>query len=101
MPSSSRITDEWSGICCCHTDPTCVSMGGWIITGAPKNFSANQKQGYITSTTVGYCGHTGEVVTGAEKVFSNNKNEARIGDKVTGCNIGELITGYKYHEIGS
>ena len=97
MPANSRLTDEWVGICCCHDDPPCPSMGGWIISGSPNAQSGNINQAIHVDTTVGYCGHTGEIVVGAPKSYTNNRAEARIGDQVTGCNIGEVILGNPTH----
>ena len=100
MPASSRLTDMWVGICCCHSDPTCESMGGWIITGSADTISGGLPQARLTDTTVGYCGHTGLIVTGAPTTFSNGLPAARIGETVTGCNIGTVITGNPSHNIG-
>ena len=101
MPSSSRLTDMWVGICCCHEDPTCVPMGGWIITGSANTLSGSLLQGRLIDETIGFCGHPGIIVTGAPSTFSNGISEARIGEFVTGCNIGTVITGMPTHEIGS
>ena len=100
MPETSRLLDEWTGICCCHDDPTCVSTGGWIITGSPNVFSGSWDQGRLSDTTIGYCGHTGIVVTGSSNTFENGLSDARIGDEVTGCNIGQVISGNPTHIVG-
>ena len=100
MPSSARLTDEWTGICCCHKDPPCIGMGGWIITGSPDTLSGGLSQARLTDTTVGYCGHTGIVVTGAPSTLANGLPEARLGDEVVGCNIGNVITGNPSHIVG-
>ena len=39
MPASSRLSDIWTGICCCHVLPTCIPMTGTIITGSPNAVS--------------------------------------------------------------
>jgi uncharacterized Zn-binding protein involved in type VI secretion len=75
-------------------------MGGWIITGSPNALSGGLPQARLTDTTVGYCGHTGIIVTGASKAFCNGLSHARIGDQVTGCNIGQVITGNPTHIVG-
>ena len=101
MPASSRfIVDIWAGICCCHSDPTCIGMAGPIITGSFNNVSGNFDQSRLTDMTIGYCGHPGTIVTGSSKVVSNNLNKSRIGDSVVGCNIGNLVTGLSVHEVG-
>jgi len=100
MPSQSRLTDLWSGICCCHSHPTCVSMQGTIITASVDGFSASLGQARLIDITQGFCGHVGKIVTGSQSAFMNNLSKARIGDQVTGCNIGKLITGNDKHEVG-
>ncbi len=101
MAESSRLTDEWFGICCCHEDPKCIDMGGWIIESCLGTDSVGLGQARITNMTVGYCGHTGQVVTGASAAMCGSLGMARIGETVTGCNIGQVITGAPNHIIGS
>ncbi len=100
MPSQSRLTDLWTGKCCCHHDPDCEEMSGNIITASPNGLSANLGQARLTDVTIGFCGHTGKIVTGSSSAFMNNLSKARIGDNVTGCNIGIVITGNNTHEVG-
>jgi len=101
MPASSRFfVDIWAGVCCCHTDPTCIGMAGPIITGSPNNISGSFAQARLTDMTIGYCGHPGTIVTGSSSVLSNSLGKARIGDSVTGCNIGSVVTGLSTHEVG-
>jgi len=102
MPSSSRfITDIWAGICCCHHNPVCVSMAGPIISGSFNDKSGNFAQSRLTDMTIGYCGHPGIIVTGAPSDRCNSLNKARIGELVTGCNIGTIVTGLSTHIIGN
>jgi uncharacterized Zn-binding protein involved in type VI secretion len=100
MPAQSRLTDMWSGICCCHSDPTCIPMTGMIITGSPNHFSGGLAVARLTDMTIGACGHTGIIVTSSSKSFTNGLGKARIGDQVTGCNIGVIITGSPNHITG-
>jgi hypothetical protein len=76
-------------------------MAGPIITGSPNNKSANFDQGRLTDMTIGYCGHPGTIVTGAPYDLCNSLGKARIGEIVTGCNIGNVVTGFSRHEVGS
>ena len=99
MASSSRLTDMWVGICCCHSDPTCISMGGYIITGSPNVISSSQAQGRLLETTIGFCGHSGMVVTSSPNVNANTRGKIKIGESVVGCNIGIVITGNPTHNI--
>jgi hypothetical protein len=102
MPASSRfITDIWAGICCCHSDPTCIGMAGPIMRGSPNDISGNSNQSRLTDITIGYCGHPGIIVSGASRSLCNNLPKGRIGDTVVGCNIGTLVSGLTIHEIGS
>lgn len=99
MSAASRLTDLWSGICCCHNNPTCIPMGGKIITASIDIESSGLAQARLTDITQGWCGHTGTIVTGSPNVFTNGLNNARVGDQVTGCNIGNIITGNSSHII--
>ena len=100
MSRASRVNDLWTGICCCHSMPTCISMTGYIIKGSPDSKSNGLSNARITDITIGTCGHTGIIVTGSSTCLSNNLGKARIGSNVTGCNIGVVITGSPDHEIG-
>jgi hypothetical protein len=100
MPASSRFGDMWTGICCCHTSPTCIPMVGIIVTGSVDAVSSNQGQGRMTDMTIGYCGHPGVIISSSVSHKTNSLGTARIGDLVTGCNIGVLITGNPSHIVG-
>lgn len=100
MPLSSRIGDQWSGICCCHSSPTCVSMGGIIVTGSP-NANSGVSQSRLTDTTIGWCGHPGIIVSASVTSLTNGLGKARIGEVVTGCNIGIIIGGNPTHDVGT
>jgi len=101
MPDTSRMLDEWNGQCCCHVDPTCISMGGYIIEGSDDCLADSQKQGRLTDMTIGYCSHTGTIVSSSDTVSSNSLGKARVGDEITGCNIGNIITGLSTMQTGS
>ena len=99
MPFSSRLTDIWIGICCCHDDPTCIPMSGRVLTGASKNKSGTLSQAILTSKTQGWCGHIGQIVTASLSVKSGSLGKARIGDIVTGCNKGVMLQGLSQHNV--
>ena len=99
MPASARLTDLWTGICCCHKDPTCIQMSGPIITASPNDNSGGLAQARLTDITMGWCGHTGIIVTASPNCKTNGLGKARIGDQVTGCNIGVIITGHPTHNV--
>ncbi len=100
MPSSARIGDPWIGICCCHSDPTCVSMGGMIVSGSPNALSGGLNQSRLTDTTIGWCGHPGMIVTSSVTSKTNALGKARMGDGITGCNIGIIVGGNPTHDVG-
>jgi uncharacterized Zn-binding protein involved in type VI secretion len=93
MADTSRMLDEWCGQCCCHSDPTCIAMTGYIIEGLTTVITGGQDQALLLHETIGHCGHTGRIVTSSSTVSGGGKGKARIGDEVTGCNIGNIITG--------
>jgi len=99
MPSASRLTDIWTGICCCHPPIPCIGMSGPIITSSPDTISGNLGQGRLSDLTMGYCGHIGTIVTGSPNCLANSLGKARIGDTVTGCNIGTIVTGNPTHNV--
>jgi hypothetical protein len=93
MPAASRLTDLWVGICCCHVDPPCIPMSGFIITGSSDAYTNSLRQARVTDLTIGFCGDTGHIITGSPNDYTNNLYRARIGDIVVGCNIGVVVTG--------
>lgn len=99
MPASSRLTDIWAGICCCHPPAPCIAMSGPVISCSPNDYSANQGQARLSDMTIGWCGHPGTIVSSAPGCFANNLGKARIGDSVVGCNIGNLVTGWSTHLV--
>lgn len=93
MPKVARLTDLWQGICCCHPPIPCIPMSGPIITASPNHESSNLRVARLNDTTIGWCGHTGTIVTASTTSITNNRGKARVTDAVTGCNIGNIITG--------
>jgi len=100
MSAQSRLTDLWSGICCCHSDPTCIPMTGYIITASGNHKSGGLGIARLTDLTIGSCGHTGIIVTASSRSFTNGLGKARVGDTITGCNIGTIVTGNSKHQTG-
>lgn len=100
MSSQSRLTDLWTGRCCCHNDPDCRDMTGPIITASENGISGGLAQARLVDITIGSCGHTGRIVTCSSTAILNSRGKARIGDLVTGCNIGVIVTGNGVHEVG-
>ncbi|MCK5158582.1 MAG: hypothetical protein KAR08_05470 [Candidatus Heimdallarchaeota archaeon] len=99
MPAAARLTGMWTGICCCHSDPTCISMGGTIITGSPDTISGGLAQAGVTGMTIGWCGHTGTIVTGSPDCFANSLGKGIFGSVIAGCNQGIIVTGNPTHSV--
>jgi hypothetical protein len=97
---TARLTDLWVGVCCCHSDPTCIPMTGRIITASKDTFSTIKGQGRLVDQTIGECGHPGKVIQASNICFANERGKAFVGAGVTGCNIGNVVTGNKTHFIG-
>jgi len=97
MPNVSRVTDIWVGICCCHSDPTCIPMTGFIVTGSVDAVSEGLGNARVGDMTIGSCGHTGIIVSGSATNVTNNLGKALVGSQVTGCNIGTVVTGSPTH----
>lgn len=47
----------------------------------------------IGDMVIGFCGHYGYIVSGSGTVQSNGIQNARVGDSVTGCLIGKIVSG--------
>ena len=97
MPSVSRMNDQWTGICCCHVDPVCIGMGGFIITASGGHKSSGPGVARLQDMTIGYCGHTGNIVTSSLKNKTNSRGKALVGSNVSGCNNGKVVTGDSKH----
>jgi uncharacterized Zn-binding protein involved in type VI secretion len=97
MPSNSRLTDIWCGICCCHPPAPCIPMWGPIVTSSPDRTVNNLGQARLTDVTIGWCGHPGVIVSGSPNAKTDNLPDARVGDAVVGCNIGAIVTGSPNH----
>lgn len=91
MTGNARAFDIWTGICCCHSDPTCVGMAGPIIT-----FSATTKvnglgQARLLDGVIGFCGHAGIIISASTDSRCDGRGMARQLDNVIGCSIGIIL----------
>jgi uncharacterized Zn-binding protein involved in type VI secretion len=101
MPDAGvTVLGLWTGVCCCHHDPDCISMTGRVLTGSPNVFSSSQAQGRLTDLTIGACGHIGRIITGTPVIFANGIQKAFVGSIITGCNQGRVIQGDTTHDLG-
>ena len=92
MPGVARSNDIWSGICCCHSDPTCIGMAGPIITFSADTLTNSRGTARLSDVVIGACGHPGKIVTASPDVICNSRGIARCGDAVVGCTIGNIVT---------
>jgi len=93
MPGQSRIGDVGVGICCCHSDPTCIPMVGSIISGSGNVVADGRGCARIGDIVLGGCGHVGVLVSGSGSVIANSKGLVRTGDAFAGCFIGSIVSG--------
>jgi len=100
MSIVSRVTDQWVGICCCHSLPPCIPMGGMIITSSGEHVSSALGVARLADITIGYCGHTGIIVTSSTKSRTNVRGKAMVGSQVSGCHSGTIVTGDTKHITG-
>lgn len=98
MPEVSRLTDQWSGTCTCHSPP--IAMTGEITSASPDHFSGGLAVARVGDTVTGGCGHTGVIDSGSGTNFTNGKGKAHVGSTTTGCLIGSITTGNPKHIIG-
>ena len=94
----SRVTDLWSGICCCH--PECIPMTGYIITGSVGHISSGFQVSTIQDMVIGTCGHIGTIITGSVGNITQNLGKATVGSQITGCCSGTVISGNPKHTTG-
>ena len=102
MPHAGvTVLGIWTGECCCHSNPDCIPMTGYILVGSPNIFSSSQAQARrLTDITIGECGHTGILLTGSNTVFANGIGKALVTSTVHGCNRGIVVQGDVTHDIG-
>jgi uncharacterized Zn-binding protein involved in type VI secretion len=75
-------------------------MVGKIIGGSSNVISTAKGQARLTDLTIGECGHTGRIITGSSTCFANGLQKAFLTSQVTGCNIGQVVSGNPTHDIG-
>lgn len=91
MPSVSRIGDTFKAICCCHKH--CRSVTGVIVTGSANVIANGSQVALLNAIGKATCGHTAIIVSASPNVVANSLGVARIGDVVTGCPHGTIVTG--------
>jgi len=92
MPGAARLYDIWAGICCCHSNPSCIGMSGPIVTASDNVITNTRGQSRLYDVVVGACGHAGLIVTSSPDVITNVRGSGRLTDVVAGCTIGVIVT---------
>lgn len=100
MPSVSRMGDMCTGVCCCHSNPTCRGTQGRLIVSSANSGSQAQGVGTLTSMIMLFCGHTSKVVVASSRNYTNSKGKSRVTDLITGCFTGKMIIGASRHNSG-
>lgn len=100
MPNVARQFDVWVGICCCHHDPPCINMTGFVLGGSPNQQSGGQNAATVGDLVLGNCGHVGIIITGSSSNLTNGKGKVTLGSQTTGCLIGTVVTGNPTHITG-
>lgn len=91
MPSVARIGDVFKAVCCCHKH--CRHVTGVIVSGSANVISNGSSTALMNSIGKATCGHTAIVVSASPNVIANSLGVARIGDAVTGCPHGIIVSG--------
>jgi uncharacterized Zn-binding protein involved in type VI secretion len=68
-------------------------VSGFIISGASTVLINGQPVARNTDMVIGSCGHTGIITSSSPVVLAEGLGVARIGDSVSGCIIGQIVTG--------
>lgn len=92
---SARIGDVGTGICCCHSDPTCQARTGIIVEGSSTVFADGLGMAGIGNVVKAEpCGHTGILVSGSTTVFREGIGASTIGSPFgSGCFSGIIVSG--------
>lgn len=86
----ARVNDITVGICCAHSNPSCIPMSGLIAQGAPTVNAEGLPVARMNDTIIGACGHTGIVASGAPTRLAEGLPVARVGDSHAGSFTGSV-----------
>lgn len=91
MPAMTRIGDVAVGVCCCHSDPTCVGWAGVYVSGDPTVNVEGSPDSRVGDIVVG-C-HAQVAVGYSATVNSGGLGTTRVGDATAGCTTGTNVSG--------
>ncbi len=86
----ARVNDITTGICCTHSNPTCIPMTGLVAQGAATVSAEGLPLARMNDTIIGACGHTGIIASGSPTVNAEGLPVARVGDSHAGSFTGSI-----------
>jgi len=92
MPGQARLGDFVTGICCCHSDPKCRPVSGFIATGDSTVLVNGLPTAQLGGIVILSCGHTSIIVTASPNTLASGLTQARLGDSIAGCATGIIVT---------
>jgi uncharacterized Zn-binding protein involved in type VI secretion len=92
MPGIAKVGDTVSCICCCHPPIPCIPTVGVFVAGDATVFVDNQQVVRLGDIAICACGHPTLVVAASPDVFSTNVGIARLGDPVSACPVGVIVS---------
>jgi len=90
MPGVARIGDVFKAVCCCHK--SCKNVSGVIVSGSANVLANNISISFCSAVGKATCGHTAIIVSCSPNVLVNGIGCARLGDTVTGCPKGVIVS---------
>lgn len=76
----ARLNDITVGICCAHSNPSCIPMTGLIAQGEATVTAEGLPVARINDIVIGSCGHAGIIASGLPTVMAEGQQVARVGD---------------------
>ena len=90
MSLIARTTDLCACVCSCH--PTPIGTIGTFITGASTVITEGERTVRLGDIAICSCGHITIAVTSASTVCAEDILVSRLGDAVSACPVGTIIT---------
>lgn len=86
----ARLNDLTVGICCAHSNPSCIPMTGMIAQGAATVTAEGMSVAGLNDVVIGSCGHTGIISSSSPTVMAEGKLLVRTGDAHSGNFRGKI-----------